>query len=81
MRRITPSSMSLLVFGHVRKQSNGVFSHWKDKGVTKLNLGMKGFFTMIVGTRVDPGFNSNSAPTSPNYWPFWQHLQSRCSLT
>jgi hypothetical protein len=35
----------------------------------------------IVGTGVDPGFISKSAPTSPNYWPFRQHLRSRCSLT
>jgi hypothetical protein len=30
---------------------------------------------------LDPGFSSKSAPTSPNYWPFRQHLRSRCSLT
>jgi hypothetical protein len=35
----------------------------------------------FVGTGADPGFNSNSAPTNPNYWPFRQHLRSRCSLT
>jgi hypothetical protein len=29
----------------------------------------------------DPGFNSKSAPTSPNYWPFRKHLRGRCSLT
>ena len=35
----------------------------------------------FVGTRADPGFSSNSAPTSPNYWPFRQHLWGRWSLT
>jgi hypothetical protein len=24
----------------------------------------------FVGTGADPGFNSNNAPTNPNYWPF-----------
>jgi hypothetical protein len=36
---------------------------------------------VFVGTGADPGFISKSAPTSPNYWPFRQHLRSRCSLT
>jgi hypothetical protein len=27
------------------------------------------------------GSTLTSAPTSPNYWPFRQHLRSRCSLT
>jgi hypothetical protein len=27
-----------------------------------------------VGIGVDPGFISKSIPTSPNYWPFRQHL-------
>jgi hypothetical protein len=41
----------------------------------------KVFMCLFVGTREDPRFSSNKAPTSPNYWPFWQHLRSRCSLT
>jgi hypothetical protein len=35
----------------------------------------------FFGTGADPGFNSYNAPTNPNYWPFRQHLRSRCSLT
>ena len=35
----------------------------------------------FVGRGEDPGFNSKSAPTSPSYWPFWQHLWSIFSLT
>jgi hypothetical protein len=34
-----------------------------------------------IGTWVDLGFNSYNTPTNPNYWPFRQHLRSRCSLT
>jgi uncharacterized protein YjiS (DUF1127 family) len=34
-----------------------------------------------VGTWEDLGFNSYKSPTNPNYWPFRQHLRSRCSLT
>jgi hypothetical protein len=30
-----------------------------------------------VGIGENPGFNSNNAPTNPNYWPFRQHLRSR----
>jgi hypothetical protein len=31
-----------------------------------------------VGTGADPGFNTTTThQQSPNYWPFWQHLQSR----
>jgi hypothetical protein len=29
---------------------------------------------VVVGTGVDPGFSSKSAPTRPNYWPFRKHL-------
>ena len=35
----------------------------------------------FVGIRAHLGFNSKSAPTSPNCWPFRQHLQGRCSVT
>jgi hypothetical protein len=48
-------------------------------GVNRIYGNNHGFVN--VGTGVDPGFNSKSAPTSPNYWPFQQHLRGRCSLT
>jgi hypothetical protein len=35
----------------------------------------------IIVTGVDPGFSLKSAPTSPSYSPFQQHLRGRCSLT
>jgi hypothetical protein len=35
-----------------------------------------------VGTRADLGFNATTMhQQNPNYRPFQQHLQSRCSLT
>jgi hypothetical protein len=44
--------------------------------------GMRPPSTVVgVGIGVDPRFRSNSAPTIPNYWPFQQHLRSRCNLT
>ena len=35
----------------------------------------------FVGIGANPRFNSNSTPTSPNYWPFQQHQRSKCTLT
>jgi ribonuclease HI len=76
--RLLSRTFDSITFTHIPRQFNQIVDNM-DNLVLDWHLSHQEIIT--VGTGVDPGFSSNSAPTSPNYWPFWQHLRSRCSLT